>query len=350
MSENAGSLSPHTIFTVSDSLRYLEPEQLELFLHSFDAWSAATDRQEYVRSRQRMRALYLLLRFTGARLGEVLALDDRIAFDFSRKIVCLGQGEAQRDVPLESFANDAIQDVLESSMGVSLRGHFFHMDPGYVRRIFYARAMDCGLPKELATPRVLRYSRALEMVRGGVPLLVVSKVLGHLSADVMASFRNYTNEDVTSIVRKAHSEMQRRTSARNSFMGHVAHVAVDGIMAEVEVVTDSGLSVFALITVESLRTLKLCIGTPVVATIKAPYIDIKKPCFNSSQRCRNKFKCSIEHITSTEVMSEITGHLEDGIKICSLVSKNVVESLKIDSGSLVDVYFKELSVVINSLY
>ena len=350
MPEHAGSLSPHTIFTVSDSLRYLEPQQLEVFLQSFNAWCAATDRQEYVRSRQRMRALFLLLRFTGARLGEVLTLDDRTAFDFSRKIVCLGHGETKRDVPLETFASDSIQEVLESSMGYSLRGHFFHMDPGYVRRIFYARAMDCGLPKALATPRVLRYSRALEMVRGGVPLLVVSNVLGHLSADVLASFRNYTSDDVTSIVRKAHNEMQRRTSARNSFVGHVARVAADGIMAEVEVVTESGMSIFSLITEESLRTLKICIGTPVVATIKAPYIDISKQYASNDEGRRNKFTCSVERIASTEVLSEVTGHLEDGSGICSLVSKNVIESLNIDGGSLVDVYFKELSVVLHSVY
>ncbi|KAF1073726.1 hypothetical protein [Halodesulfovibrio sp. MK-HDV] len=130
MPEHVGSLSPHTIFTVSDSLRYLEPQQLEVFLQSFNAWCAATDRQEYVRSRQRMRALFLLLRFTGARLGEVLTLDDRTAFDFSRKIVCLGHGETKRDVPLETFASDSIQEVLESSMGYSLRGHFFSYGPG----------------------------------------------------------------------------------------------------------------------------------------------------------------------------------------------------------------------------
>lgn len=350
MPEHAGSLSPHTIFTVSDSLRYLEPQQLEVFFQSFNAWCAATDRQEYVRSRQRMRALFLLLRFTGARLGEVLTLDDRTAFDFSRKIVCLGHGETQREVPLETFVNDEIQEVLESSMGYSLRGHFFHMDPGYVRRIFYARAMDCGLPKALATPRVLRYSRALEMVRGGVPLLVVSNVLGHLSADVLASFRNYTTDDVTSIVRKAHNEMQRRTSARNSFVGHVARVVADGIMAEVEVVTESGITIFSLITEESLRTLKICIGTPVVATIKAPYIDISKHCAHNDEERRNKFTCSVERVATTEVLSEVTGHLEDGSGICSLVSKNAIDSLNIDVGSLVDVYFKELSVVLHSVY
>ncbi|SIO12118.1 TOBE domain-containing protein [Halodesulfovibrio marinisediminis] len=350
MPERAGSLSPHAIFTVSDSLRYLEPQQIKMFLQSFDAWCAATDRQEYVRSRQRMRALFLLLRFTGARLGEVLALDDRTAFDFSRKTVCLGHGETERDVPLESFVSDAIQEVLESAMGCSLRGHFFHMDPGYVRRIFYARAMDCGLPKELGTPRVLRYSRALEMVRGGVPLLVVSNLLGHLSTDILNSFRNYSSDDVVSIVRKAHSEMQKKTSARNSFVGHVARVVSDGLMAEVEVVTESGMAIFSLITEESLRTLKLCIGTPVVATIKAPYVDIAQQCLNPTLERRNTFTCSVERIASTEVLSEVIGHLEDGSGVCSLVSTSMVKSLNLVSGSMVDVCFKELSVVLHSVH
>ncbi|OBQ56851.1 TOBE domain-containing protein [Halodesulfovibrio spirochaetisodalis] len=349
MSEHAGALSPHSIFTVSESLRYLEPEQLTQFLHSFDAWCGGTDRQEYIRSRQRMRAVFLLLRHTGARLGEILALDDRTAFDFSRKVVTVGHGDALREVPLEPSVNEAIRELMESSMGAGLRGSFFHMDPGYVRRIFYARAMDCGLPKELATPRVLRYSRALEMVRGGVPLLVVSKVLGRLSADVLASFRNYTNADVTSIVRKAHAEMQKRTSARNSFVGHIARVAVDGVMAEVEVMTDSGLSVFSTITEESVRTLRLCIGTPVVATIKAPYIDIMPQHAQYGLIKRNQFTCSVERIISTLIMSEVTGHLEDGSGICALVSKSVTDSMELSAGGLIDIYFKEISVVLNTV-
>ena len=349
MPERAGALSPHSIFTVSDSLRYLEPQQLTMFLQSFDAWCAVTERQEYIRSRQRMRALFLLLRYTGARLGEVLALDDRTAFDFTRKVVLLGRGETAREVPLDASANAELQEVLESSMGCSLRGSFFHLDPGYVRRVFYARAMDCGLPKELATPRVLRYSRALEMLRGGVPLLVVSTLLGHLSTGVLNSLRNYTTDDVASIVRRAHREMQKKTSARNSFMGHVAHVAADGVMAEVEVMTESGMSLFSLITEESLRTLELCVGTPVVATIKAPYIDIIAQHLEHMHDRRNTFACSVEHIASTAVLSEVTGHLEDGSKVCSLVSTSMIDAMHLTAGSLIEIYFKELSVVLHSI-
>lgn len=350
MPERAGLLPPHSLFTVPDSLRYLEPQQLKVFLQSFDAWCSATNRQEYIRSRQRMRALFLLLRFTGARLGEALALDDRTAFDFTNKTVCLGQGDTEREVPLETAVSSELQGLLESSMGCSLRGTFFHMDPGYVRRVFYARAMDCGLPKELATPRVLRYSRALEMLRGGVPLMMVSNVLGHLSSDVLASFRKYTHDDVNSIVRKAHTEMQQRTSARNSFVGHVAHVSTDGIMAEVEVATESGLSVFSIITEESVRTLRLSIGTPVVATIKAPYVDITEHGSVPSKKQRNGFACSVERISVSDVMAEITGHLEDGSGICALISRNTVDTLQLETGSLIYVYFKELSVVLNSVY
>ncbi|MCT4535149.1 TOBE domain-containing protein [Halodesulfovibrio sp.] len=349
MPKHAGSLSPHSIFTVAESLRYLEPQQLKMFLHSFDSWCAATDKQKNILSRQRMRALFLLLRYSGARLGEVLNLDDRTAFDFTRKIVTVGHDETLRDVPLEKHVSNALQEILESSMGCGLRGNFFHIDPGYVRRTFYARAMDCGLPKELATPRVLRYSRALEMMRGGVPLLVVSNVLGHLSQDVMTGLRKYTNDDVTSIVRKAHKEVQQRTSARNSFVGHVAHVIVDGVMAEVEVVTESNLSIFSVITEESLRTLRLSIGKPVVATVKAPYITLHNTNNHNSAHKRNSFTCSVERIASTQVLAEVTGHLEDGSGICALIAKNNVELMQITTGTLVEVSFNELSVVLNSI-
>lgn len=349
MSQQAGSLPPHQIFTVSDSVRYLEPPQLDTFLYSFDAWCSSAKRKDHERSRERVRAIFLLLRYTGARLGEVLSIDEKSSFDFTRKTVTLGHDETRRVVPLETAVCAKLQKLLESSLAYSLRGHFFKIDPGYVRRVFYARAMDCGLPKELANPRVIRTSRALEMLRSGVPLTVVRNALGHLSPDVVEYLQSFSSDDVTCIVRKAHQKMKEQTSARNTFAGHVARVVEDGIMAEVEVTTESGCSVFSTVTKTSLKNLHIVAGTPVMATVKAPLVDLCKHSQSLSTFGHNFFTCSIDSVSNSSVIAEVTGHLADGTGICALVSNNTLQNLDLRTGDLATVHFKEMSVVLQTV-
>ena len=349
MSQRVGTLPPHQIFTVSDSVRYLEPQQLDTFLYSFDAWCSSATRKDHKRSRERVRAVFLLLRYTGARLGEVLSIDEEKSFDFTSKTVTLGHDETRRVIPLEADVCARLKELLESSLAYSLRGHFFKIDPGYVRRVFYARAMDCGLPKELANPRVIRTSRALEMLRSGVPLTVVKSALGHLSPDVVEYLQSFSSDDVTCIVRKAHQKMKDQTSARNTFAGHVARVVEDGIMAEVEVTTESGYSIFSTVTKTSLENLHIVAGTPVMATVKAPLVNLYPHSQSLSASGHNFFSCSIDNVASSSVLAEVAGHLADGTGICALVSNHTLQNLELQTGDLATMHFKEMSVVLQTV-
>lgn len=349
MSQRANALPPHQIFTVSDSVRYLTPQQLETFQYSLDAWCSSATRKDHERSRERVRTVFLLLRYTGGRLGEILALNEKESFDFANKTVTLGSGDTRRVVPLEADICTKLEKLLESSLGYSLRGRFFQIDPGYLRRVFYARAMDCGLPKELATPRVLRTSRALEMLRSGVPLTVVKSALGHLSSDVVEYLQSFSSDDVTCIVRKAHQKMKEQTSARNTFGGHVVQVIEDGLMAEVEIVTESGMSVFSTVTKTSLDSLQITAGTPVMATVKAPLVSLCAYSQSLSASRHNFFTCSVDAAVNSSVLAEVTGHLADGTGICALISNHTLQSLELQSGDLVTVYFKEMSVVLQTV-
>lgn len=349
MSQRVGALPPHQIFTVSDSVRYLEPPQLDTFLYSFDAWCSSATRKDHERSRERVRAVFLLLRYTGARLGEVLSINEEHSFDFTCKTVTLGHDETRRVIPLEADVSAKLQRLLESSLACSLRGSFFKLDPGYVRRVFYARAMDCGLPKELANPRVIRTSRALEMLRSGVPLTVVKNALGHLSPDVVEYLQSFSSDDVTCIVRKAHQKMKEQTSARNTFGGHVAQIIEDGMMAEVEVITESGTSVFSTVTKTSLKNLHLVEGTPVMATVKAPLVNLCAHSQSLSASGHNFFTCSIDTVVSSSILAEVTGHLADGTGICALVSNHTLQNLDLQTGDLATVHFKEMSVVLQTV-
>jgi len=342
-------LCPQELFRVSKEVCYLDADQIGMLEKAFADWELCARRAESVRSRRRMRLTFLLLRHTGARLGEILSIDDGTAFDAMRSTVCLGTGGASREVPIpEAFCSQVIE-VLNSPMGCGLQGSFFHIDPGYFRRTCYARGKECGLPKNMVNPRVLRNTRAVEMLRGGVPLAVVKEILGQISLDIVAGLQKFTKGDMTSIVRLAQDDMRQRTSARNSFMGHVIRVLTDVVMAEVVMQTQAGGELCAVITMDSLRSLKIEVGSPVVATVKAPLVNVARCGAVGPGSARNRLGAKVRRIIDSPVISEITGEMVDGTELCALVSGKSVRDMNLKAGDEAEFWFKGLSVVLNTV-
>ncbi|CCH48609.1 TOBE domain-containing protein [Pseudodesulfovibrio piezophilus] len=340
---------PREFFSVSEHVSYLEPVQIRHLEKAFTDWKGVAKRANSVLARERMWLIFVLLRHTGARLGEVLSLDDTEAFDKSGPLVRLGGGDRVREVPLAEDFYSEVMDILESPMGCGLRGSFFHVDPGYFRRICYARGKECGLPKELVGPNALRNTRAIEMLRAGVPITIVKDILGQSSLDLTAHFQQFSREDIRSIVDSAHQAMRQRTSARNSFIGHVLQITFDAVMAEVVLETRSGIRVCAVITAESLRNLKITEGTPVIATVKAPLVNVIKSLHTPVGSARNRFSARVMRVTGATVISEILGQLPDGTEVCALVSTHRADSLALQPGETVEFWFKSLSVVLNTV-
>ena len=343
----SGKVCPRDFFSVSDHVKYLEPPQLEEFELTFSRWKDSAKRVDSARARLRMWLIFLLLRHTGARLGEVLSLDDTTAFDRERCMVRLGNGERVREVPLPEDVFREVCDVLEGPAGCGSRGDFFQVDPGYFRRICYARGKESGLPRDLAGPQVLRNTRAVEMLRSGVPITVVKEVLGQSSLNLTAAFQQFSPGDVASIMQRA---VRRKTSARNAFVGHVTRVVRDAVMAEVVLVTRSGLELSAVITVDSVRNLKIETGVPVAATVKAPLVNVVAasgaPALASA---RNRLPATILRVTESPVLAEVLGRLADGTDVCALISMDSARDLALKPGDKAEFWFKSLSVVLNTV-
>ena len=341
-------LAPHDVFTVPEGVRHLSPERMEIFARAFGDWCDKARRADSLRSRERMRLLFLILRYSGARLGEVTGLDDTRDLDLDMCMVSLGQGDGRRDIPLPRSLCHALTTFLEGPLGAGLRGEAFCVDHGYVRRVFYARADDCGLPRELTCPRALRSTRAVELLRSGVPLAVVRDMLGQSSTDLASVFQTYSSNDACRIVRRLVPDDQGvSTSARNSFLCSVQTVIRDAIMAEISLETSSGLPLYAVITAESLDNMELAPGVSVVATIKAPLVDVSNdgPCTRSA---RNAVRAVITTVRTTEVLAEISGLAPDGTPLCSLMSAGSMKALNLTPGDTAEFRFKALSVVLNA--
>jgi integrase/recombinase XerD len=137
----------------------------------------------------RDRALFTLLAETGMRVGEALGLhvgDVDLTLD-DEKVRVLGKGQRERTVLLTA-APESIR-LLRRHLKVSaLRsGAIFRGDPRYgggtlplayttARRAWQHYCTAAGVQ---ATIHQLRHSRASELVRAGVPLGTVRKLLGH---------------------------------------------------------------------------------------------------------------------------------------------------------------------------
>lgn len=349
--EKGGALParPHggTAFTVPRSTKHLTAEELEKATQSFDDWCNEARNPVQKRSRNRLRLAFLLIRYGALRLGEVLALDDRSDFRFPSCQVII-RSSNERRVLLPQPVMELMSELLPSPMFYSLRSEIFRLDPGYLRRKFYERAKACGLPAKLFNPRIIRHSRAIELLCGGVPLQVVQSFLGQQNLNMTANYLEFSGDAVDNIVKQyIVREDKMKTSARNSFTGRISKVVKDGLLVEVEITTMAGLRIVSVITEESFQNLRLAEGVIATAIIKAPWVSLSLDQEELLSSARNRFSGTVSEIKATEVACEVVTDLADGTKVCALVTRESVDKLALKKGMDVQVMFKAFSVIIN---
>lgn len=332
------------MFQVPGTVKHLSPVQLETLTRSFRDWLHAARDGRARQGRTRMWLLFLILRHTGMRLGEALVLDDRGDFDLARGVVRV-RGEAAREVPIPVEVVDSLTLFFDDPMSMELRGRIFRLDQGYVRRKFSERGEGTGIPRDLLNPRVLRHSRAVELLRGGVPLTVVDAMLGHQGPT--SQYVSFSDADTRRIMNHyIYEERRMKTSARNMFVGQISAIREGGILAEVEVTTLSGLKVVSVITRESFQNLGLAMGMTVIATVKAPWVVLVKEDSMFKTSARNKFCGKISAVNAGQIAAEVVVDLPDGTRITSLITDESVSKLDLKVGDDICAMVKAFSVIL----
>jgi integrase/recombinase XerC len=146
----------------------------------------------------RDRAVLELLYGSGLRVGEVATLTlDRIDVERGRVLV-LGKGSKEREVPISEYAADALTSYLaegRSAMAADgspilffnrRRNHFSERDI----RSMVERYGATLLPGRRVTPHTLRHSFATHLLEGGADIRAVQELLGHAS---VATTQRYTH-------------------------------------------------------------------------------------------------------------------------------------------------------------
>ncbi len=348
----ARPLNPAHVFNIPPEVKYLQTEQLAALTEAFRAWCQAANGTARRQARGRVWLTYLLLRFTAARLGEVLALDDRVDFDLSLGTITLGRGSpgdtvGGRKIQVPEDVARELADFLDHPANQSLRGQVFRFDQGYIRRQFYARALECGLPRDLANPRVLRNSRAIELLRQSVPLTIVQEILGQGTVNLTANYLTFAQEDRERIVSfHLQKETRLRTSARNSFQGRIVSIKRGALLTRVELTTTGGYRLVSVITNDSLENLGLRRGMPVSALVKAPWVIIARGQDTPQVSATNRLHGSIGKINADTISCEVMVVLPDGTQVCALITRSSSHEMGLKVGDDVWTVFKSSAVII----
>ena len=319
------------------AIRFLTTEQLLLLDQTFAAWVAKARGKRSSLSRNRCRLVFLLLRHTGAKLGEVLAIDDREDFDLvARKVALGGRGEEarpSREVYLPHELHAELAAILRDPDYDPFRGSLLALDQGYVRRVLYERAEDCGLPKHLANPNTLRRSRGIELLRGGVPLGAIQRSLGHLTANSTAAFLEIPEADPSQTdVALLDSEKSAAEDNHNVFAGKVAAITPGDLQSLLEVETLGGHRLVSVLSNDHLKAMGLRKGSPVTARIRPPRLsrDAEKAAPGP-----NRFRGVVERILTGADTAEVVVLLEDGARVSAVVTPETLASLRLDVGETV---------------
>ena len=340
------------IFSAPGHDKYLDPVQMQQLEQSFRAWAQGAARANVRASRHRILLIFLLIRYTGAKLNEVLRLDPERDIDFVQQAVRLGHpqekaGQAKRIVQLPDALCREIRAIIADLRFNAAAPPLLNMDPGFVRRKFYERAGDCAIPKQLGAPEILRKSRAIELMQNNMPLPAVQMLLGHSTPNLTSAYGSFSEDDIQQVTRMfMEKESARKTSARNSFFGKIQTIRQGDIQTRVELLTMGGHRVSTIITNDSLQRLGLKVGKLITAEIKAPWVLLHKHAQDLACSADNMLDGIIERINEGGITTEYIVRISDGTEVCSIVSRESGRRLAFAIGDRVWTLFNCFAVVL----
>ncbi len=333
--------------------KYLDSLELTQLEQSFREWIDAASRPDIRISRKRVFLIFILIRYTGAKLSEVLSIDPLKDIDFESQYILLGRLHEKsenhhRKVHISTHLCHELKEIILDSQFKDNVDTIFKVDPGFVRRKFYERAESCNIPKQLGAPETLRKSRAVELMQSNMPLPAIQMLLGHSTTNLTSAYVSFSEDDLQQVTKLfMEKESNRKTSARNSFFGKVQSVEKGDIQARIELITISGYIISTVITNSSLDRLGIKKDRFITAEVKAPYVIL--------QKMENEIKCSADNILNGTVQSISIGEINteyivqvsDGTEVCAIVTTKSCNHLGLNEGDSVWVMFNSFSVLLS---
>ena len=331
----------------------LDTAQLNQLEQTFRKWAIDSPRADVRFSRRRILITFLLIRYTGAKLKEVLAVNPFKDIDSQNHTVTYGcrgpeTGAKPRTVHLSKALSNEIQELIHTPGFKKKSGRLPDLDPGFVRRKFYERAAACGFDKELGGPEAIRRARGVELMQGNLPLPAVQQILGHTSASLTSSYVTFSETDIQAVAKRfMEKESGRRTSARNTFFCKVTNIVKGDIQSLIEMTTLEGHPIITVITNDSVKRLGLVPDKWVIAEVKAPQVMLQSNDVSWACSVENRFKGVVTRITRGKINTECIVTVSDALQICAVVSAAGPWISGIKQGDPVRALFTAVSVVLH---
>jgi len=324
----------------ADCLDSIQLEQLE---HAFRDWADEAQRDDLRLSRKRILLIFLLVRYTGAKLHEVLALNPAYALDSKKLLIAF----EKREVPIARHVAQAMQKLLRHVAGAALQR--VRVDPAFVRRKFYERAVACGFAKKQGSPEMIRKARAVELMQGNLPVPAVQRMLGHSSPNLTTARIAFSEDDMRRVIRwHMERESGRKTSARNSFFGKVQSLITGDVQSLVRIATLDGGALNAIITNTSAEHLGLKPGRLLSAEVKAPWLVLERHDVKGCSSLENRRDGIIVRIKAGAVNTECAVRITDGAQLCAVVSSPAFAELRLKEGDPARVLFSSYAVILHT--
>jgi molybdate transport system regulatory protein len=349
----SGEKDHSRIISIARTDPCLDTAQLNQLEQSFRNWAADSPRADVRFSRRRILITFLLIRYTGAKLKEVLAVNPFTDIDTQNHAVTYGlsgpeTGVKPRTVHLAQALCNEIQKLIHTPGFKKKSGRMPDLDPGFVRRKFYERAAACGFAKEIGGPEAIRRARGVELMQGNLPLPAVQQILGHTSASLTSSYVTFSETDIQAVSKRfMEKESGRRTSARNAFFCKVTKILKGDIQTQVGMTTLDGHSIITVITNDSVKRLGLVPDRWVIAEVKAPQVILQSADVSCACSVENRFKGIVTRIIRGKINTECIVTVSESLQICAVVSSAGPWIFGIKQGDPVRALFTAVSVVLH---
>ena len=188
--------------------QYLSESQINRLTGAFQAWfdqKAISDIKRRIRGRYWL--IFLTLRFTGARISEVINVkyEDIDFRNVEIRLITLKRHNpkkkgAYRIIPVPASLTGEIASYI--AQYPHMKDKAFKVDRSNFNKVFKELCIESNIPQELAHPHILRHTRAIELLRAGVPVTIVQDLLGHSALTTTAVYLKMSGQEARWIMRE----------------------------------------------------------------------------------------------------------------------------------------------------
>ena len=191
----------------SNTINFLSEDQVNRLTREFQQYYDK-EKSDTLRKRHGKHWLiYLVLRFTGARVSEVLsATYEDIDFRNAEiKLITLKRHNPRkknqyRIIPVP--ANVVSEIATYIAQYPEQKEKLFRIDRTVFYKVFKELCKKAGIPEDLSHPHVLRHTRAIELLKAGVPITIVQDLLGHSALTTTAVYLRISGQEAKGILRE----------------------------------------------------------------------------------------------------------------------------------------------------